>query len=179
MNNSQGIPLWINRASFAAGAVAAALFAIMALEMSVSVFFRYVLRDPLGWYEELTRFLLVWGAMLGMAYTLQEGRHIRVTTVVKYLPLKHQRYLEFSMDLIGVAVLAVFMWRGTEFTLFTYNLGEISGGIWGYPLWWGQLAIPIGGALFILQYLPKCYADLQAAIRTPKGAVAEVGNNAH
>jgi TRAP-type C4-dicarboxylate transport system permease small subunit len=172
--NNHGIPRWINRASFAAGAVAGGLFALMALEMFVSVFFRYILREPLGWYEELTRFLLVWGAMLGMAFTLQEGRHIRVTTVVKHLPLKHQRYLEFIMDLIGIGVLAVFMWRGAEFTLFTFNLGEISGGIWGYPLWWGQLAIPVGGALFILQYLPKCYADLLAAIRTGDGEAEQV-----
>jgi TRAP-type C4-dicarboxylate transport system permease small subunit len=179
MKNIHGIPLWINRASFAAGALAAGLFALMALEMFISVFFRYILRDPLGWYEELTRFLLVWGAMLGMAYTLQEGRHIRVTTVVKYLPLKHQKYLEFIMDLIGIAVLGVFMWRGAEFTLFTHNLGEISGGIWGYPLWWGQLAIPVGGGLFILQYLPKGYMDLKAAISVRKGVAAELDRKTH
>ena len=173
MKDNRGIPLWIDRASFAAGATAGVLFALMAVEMCVSVFFRYVLRDPLGWYEELTRFLLVWGAMLGMAYTLREGRHIRVTTVVKYLPLKQQRYLEFVMDLVGIGVLGVFVVRGGEFTLFTRNLEEISGGVWGYPLWWGQLAIPIGGSLFILQYLPKCYRDLMAAIGTSKEEPAE------
>lgn len=160
------ITIWINRLSFLGGILAAIALGTLCLQMCVSVFFRYVLRDPLGWYEEATRFLMVWGAMLGMAYTLREGRHIRLTTLTQYLSPKGQKILEVFMDLIGIAVLAVFMIKGAQFTLFTRNIGEISPGDLRYPIWLAEVALPVGGALFILQYLVKFWADLKGALTT-------------
>ncbi len=165
---------WVNRVSFLATLLAAVLLAILCLEMFISVVFRYALRNPLGWYEELTRFLLVWGVMLGMAYTLREGRHIRLTTLTKGLPLKQQRFLEFFMDLIGIAVLVVFVVKATQFTLFTKSSGEISGGPWGFPIWWAELALPLGGGLFLLQYLTKAWVDLLALVRPPNDDRAKI-----
>ena len=172
MNEDRSTKGWINSSSFLAGIIASLAYVIMAISMFVAVVFRYALRNPLGWYEELTRFLLVWGAMLGMAYTLQQGRHIRVTTLVQYFPLRTQRYLDFVMDLVGIAVLSVFTVKGAEFVYFTHSIGEVSPGPWGFPLWWAELGLPVGGALFILQYLPKTWADLKAAIHTKEGEVA-------
>jgi TRAP-type C4-dicarboxylate transport system permease small subunit len=65
------------------------------------------------------------------------------------------------MDLIGLTVLAVFVVKSYQFTLFTKNIGELSQDILAYPLWWAELALPVGGGLFVLQYLVKSWADVR------------------
>jgi C4-dicarboxylate transporter DctQ subunit len=152
---------WINRLSLGAGILAAILFAIVTLDVFVSVLSRCLFRNPIGWTEESTRFLLVWGVMLGMAYTLQEKGHIRVMTFFNRFPPRGKKYLEILMNLIGLMVLAVFVVKSYQFTLFTKNIGELSQDILAYPLWWAELALPVGGGLFILQYLVKTWADIR------------------
>jgi TRAP-type C4-dicarboxylate transport system permease small subunit len=154
---SQQNPLepWVDRCSEAAGAVASALFASQAAWITIAVIFRYLLRNPIAFTEELTRFFLVWGAMLGMALALQHGRHIRVTTIFGKFPPKVQKYLDFFTDLLSMAVLGVFVYQGYKLSIFSKTLGEVSQGGLEYPIWWSQVALPIGGGLFVLQYLAQ------------------------
>ena len=42
-----------------------ALFAVIIVCVSLQVFFRYVLNDPLTWSEELARFSFMWMVFLG------------------------------------------------------------------------------------------------------------------
>lgn len=159
----------LNALNSCASALGAVIFAALALGVFISVFFRYALADPFGWTEEVTRFFLVWGVMLGMGYTLQQGRHIRVTTLVKNLSLKNQRLIEFFGDLLAICVLSIFAYKSYEFVAFTKMIGELSQGSLSFPVWWAELALPIGGGLFIFQYLIKSlmyllgYADDYAA----------------
>ncbi len=143
----------IERLSSLGTAFASVGYAVMTMGVFVSVVFRYVLLSPMGWTEEVTRFLLVWCVMLGMAYTLQQGRHIRVTTLTRNFSPKVQRALEFIGSLIALAVLCVFVYKSYQFTSFTKDIGEVSQGSLGIPLWCANLALPLGGALFVLQYL--------------------------
>jgi len=143
----------IARLSSLGTAFASIGYAVMTMGVFVSVVFRYVLMSPMGWTEEVTRFLLVWCVMLGMAYTLQQGRHIRVTTLVRNFSPRVQRALEFIGGLIALAVLCVFVYKSYQFTSFTKDIGEVSQGSLEIPLWCANLALPFGGGLFVLQYL--------------------------
>lgn len=143
----------VDRLSALAAAFASLGYAVLTAGVFVGVVFRYVLVTPLGWTEEVTRFLLVWCVMLGMAYTLQQGRHIRVTTLVRNFSPKIQRRLEFACDLIASAVLCVFVFKSYQFSSYTKGIGEVSQGSLAFPLWCANLALPIGGGLFVLQYL--------------------------
>jgi C4-dicarboxylate transporter DctQ subunit len=150
----------IDRLSGLAAAAASIGYAVMTAGVFVSVVFRYVFISPMGWTDEVTRFLLVWCVMLGMAYTLQQGRHIRVTTLVRNFSPKVQRTLEFIGELIALAVLCVFVFKSYQFSSFTKDIGEVSQGSLAIPLWCANLALPIGGGLFVLQYLVELLKTL-------------------
>jgi len=155
----------IGRLSEMSGFIASALFAIQAGWISVAVVFRYILKNPIACTEELTRFLLVWGVMLGMALTLKEGRHIRVTTFFDKFSPKTQVFIDFIIDILAIIVLVVFVTQGYKLAYFSKNIGEISQGGLEYPIWWSQIALAIGGGLFILQYFIKSFEDLFKIIK--------------
>ena len=46
--------------------------------MSTHVFCRYVLRHPLTWTEEATRYMFIWFVFMGVSYGIRNGTHIRV-----------------------------------------------------------------------------------------------------
>jgi TRAP-type C4-dicarboxylate transport system permease small subunit len=160
MSPRNPMEVWADRFSETGGAVASALFAMQAVWITIAVIFRYLFKNPIAFTEELTRFFLVWGAMLGMALALQQGRHIRVTTIFNKFSPKAQKYLDFFMDLLAMAVLAVFLLQGYKLAIFSETLGEVSQGGLEYPIWWSQIALPIGGGLFLLQYLAQAVGNL-------------------
>lgn len=147
------------------GILASFLFAIQAAWITIAVIFRYILKNPIACTEELTRFLLVWGVMLGMALTLKEGRHIRVTTFLNKFPASKQIILDFIMDLLTIVVLAVFVVQGYKLAYFSKTIGEISQGGLEYPIWWSQIALSIGGGLFIIQSFVKSIEGLFKIIK--------------
>src|ERR1700693_204425 len=63
--------------------VAAFLVAVEIVILASSVLFRYVLRSPLVWSDELATILLLWLAMLGAGLAYRRGEHIRMTALVR------------------------------------------------------------------------------------------------
>lgn len=57
------------------------LLGIMTLAVLVGVIFRYVFLSPLGWTEELSRYLMIWTASLAISVGIYHGEHIGLTFV--------------------------------------------------------------------------------------------------
>ena len=53
--------------------------------MSVHVFFRYVVKAPLTWSEEATRYLFIWFVFLGISYGIENDTHIRVRCFNRFI----------------------------------------------------------------------------------------------
>ncbi|HSV56754.1 MAG TPA: TRAP transporter small permease subunit, partial [Magnetospirillaceae bacterium] len=49
-----------------ASAFCAVLFGAMTVSVLLGVFFRYVVNLPLAWTEEVSRYLMIWGASIGI-----------------------------------------------------------------------------------------------------------------
>lgn len=65
----------------AAGLLMIALIVVV----STNVFFRYFLKSPLPWAEEVARYCMIYMAYLAAPLALREGRHIRITLVTERL----------------------------------------------------------------------------------------------
>jgi TRAP-type C4-dicarboxylate transport system permease small subunit len=154
---------WLNRINKAAAVCAIALFLALTAIVCLNVITRPI-GYPIAWTDEMTRFFLVWGVMLGMALTLHEGRHIRVVILVQKLSLKHQKLIDIWMDLIAVIILGIFVMQGYKFAMYTKGLGETSQGALDFPIWWAMIALPIGGGLFFLRYLIKAIENIMGFI---------------
>ncbi len=106
---------------------------------------------PIPGAVELSRYMLAVVILLGLAYTQQAKGHPRVTLLVAKLPLKAQLVIEIIINLLGMFIVAVFVWQGWVIAhgraaAIVSDVLRIS----QYPF---RLLVSIGGALFFLELL--------------------------
>jgi len=128
--------------------------ALMALNMAlilISVFFRYILKDPIVWSEELARFLLVWTVFLGASNAIRHWDNIRVTVVLDRLSSNAQIIADAIIKLIAFAFIAF---------IFILALKSIPN-VWhremapalGIPMIVPELAVIVGLGVMLLQFI--------------------------
>lgn len=125
----------------------AACLAAMTCVVFVSVLFRYVLNSPLAWGEELASMLFAWLTFVGAYFGIRTRTHIRIDTLVAFLPPAVQRALERLVDLGVLLLLVVFALQGFRMTRTAWSLEfpamEISRG-------YLYLSLPIAACLMII-----------------------------
>ncbi|MCX7787727.1 MAG: TRAP transporter small permease [Spirochaetes bacterium] len=87
------------------------LLGIMTLTVLVGVVFRYVFLSPLGWTEELSRYLMIWTASLAISVGIYRGEHIGLTFVPDRIKGKVPTFvLALSIDLFVFGFLIVLLY---------------------------------------------------------------------
>jgi TRAP-type C4-dicarboxylate transport system permease small subunit len=84
-----------------------ALFAIIIVCVSLQVFYRYVLNDPLTWSEELARFSFMWMVFLGLGLAERDDQHIAVDFFVGKMSSGVQRIIRIAVEIFCIVVLAI------------------------------------------------------------------------
>jgi C4-dicarboxylate transporter DctQ subunit len=139
---------------------AAALVAVVVLVLaSVAVRYLGIFPGSLHWTSELTRFGIVWIAMLGAAIGLDRGAHVAID-LVEQLPATPRRVVATGAYLLGVVFLAVLVVSGLQLSLATMR--QLSPAL-KIPVGYAYLAIPVGGAIMLIQSV--LFAFLPAARR--------------
>jgi TRAP-type mannitol/chloroaromatic compound transport system permease small subunit len=120
--------------------------------MTYEVVSRYV-ATPTQWAYDLS--YMLYGAlfMLGAAYTLYRGAHIRTDFLYQKWPARTQAAVDAACYLfLFFPGIAVFFWLGAEFAWQSWLRGErTAGSSWMpiiYPL---KSVIPVAAALLLLQ----------------------------
>jgi len=133
--------------------VAIALVAAIAIIVALGVFYRYVLNDALSWYEDISKFLMVWLAFIGAPLGFRHGAHVAVE-LLPPLPALIKRAIRVLVWIIVVTLMASltyygwwFSWNGR--TQVALTAGDIS-------MFWIFVCMPIGAAVMTvvaLEYL--------------------------
>lgn len=110
----------------------------------LQVFFRYVLNDSLFWSEEVVRYSLVWGVMLGAALVAYERGHIRIEILEAFLPPAGKRVVQFIANSCTLAFLVILAYAGWDFTIRTWFQSSASLQV---PMRVVYLAMPVGAFL--------------------------------
>lgn len=129
--------------------IKAALFLItggMTVVVLLGVLFRYVLKAPLPWAEELARYLMIWGASLGASIAYREGSHIAVTLLADKARGPGAMAILWLSQVVVLLFMSVVTFQG--FLLVTKLVGQTSPAM-EIPMAWPYLAIPVG-CFFIL-----------------------------
>lgn len=122
----------------------------MVVVVLAGVLFRYVINDPLMWSEALARYLMVWIGLVGAAITLRHGEHIRINAIRQRLP----RLLRLIGDLAVALAIAGFLWVMTaEGWSAAWRGANQSASSLGISMLWPLLAVPVAGALMLVQHL--------------------------
>jgi tripartite ATP-independent transporter DctM subunit len=82
-----------------------------------NVTYRYVLRDPLTWGDELASLLFVWLSMLGCVIALRRGEHMRLTTITSKLSPRARQRTEALANTLVVLFMALLIAPAWEYTV--------------------------------------------------------------
>ena len=139
-------------------AIADCFFTVMVAAVVIEVIARYVFHRPLLWTEEVAKLAFTWLAFLGAAIAARHNEHIRVETLVEFLPARIRHgvaILTRGACVMFLAIVAVYS------TLFMISeIDSTSAAMEISKAWW-VLPIPISTAL-ICMYMLK---DLVTVIR--------------
>lgn len=92
---------------------------------------------------------------LGLAYTMREDGHIRITLLTGRLKGKAKKIQEISTTVLAL-IISVFLFYHTVLMAYeTYSLGMKADTVSETPLYIPQLAIPVGILLLIIQLIDR------------------------
>ena len=132
----------------------------MTVVVLLGVVFRYVLLSPLSWSEEVARYLMIWAASLAISIGIMRREHLGITFLSSRIPPWAQKYVAL---LVNLGVLW-FLWILTKFGYYMALEGQtqLSPVLAKYKInmMWSLSAIPVAGALAIIQTVLQMMVDL-------------------
>lgn len=121
----------------------------------LNVVTRYVFDFSLNWAEELSRYLMIWTAYLGMGIAMLENRHVAIDMLQDRLPAGARKALRAVNGAILIASIAALTYLGFRYSIFAWHHEtaslQLSVGLM-------YLTIPIGSIMFIL-YMITSFRD--------------------
>lgn len=106
---------------FYAGSI---LFVCLIAVLFVSVISRYCLGHSFSWSEEVYSFLFIWVSYIGVILAMENDSHLRVDTLLMYLPPFTRRVFDVANMIVVIAFCLVMSWFGTELVMNTMELGQ-------------------------------------------------------
>jgi len=132
-----------------------ALSALIFVVVFLQVLFRYLLRQPLFWSEELPRYLLIWMCFLAAAVAQKHDAHINITLCLAPLSTRARQVLKILTDAIILAFLWILIYSGGLVTSITAHHRSTALQL---PMGLVYAALPVGAILMSL-YLVLQIAD--------------------
>lgn len=159
---------WLDRVSGTAGAMAAWLVIPLIAASCYEVFSRYVLGQPTLWAYEVGYMVMATHFLIGLAYTLREGEHIRVDLIYRHVSRKKQALIDTFTYIVLLLPLAGWLSVGlAQKVVKGYESQERSGMSAFNPVIWPFRAIMCAAfillALQALAQLIRCYQVLTDA----------------
>ncbi len=156
------------------------LMAWIVISMSIQIFTRYLLGQPLVWVEEAAGYAFIWLVFLGAAAGFKELRHIRIDTFVVRLPPKPQHYFRAGLYAVctgAMLVVAFYAWDLMEVESRSSTMAlpvELPRHLfYSVPLFVCTLSIALTGLHLVAAY---CF---QAATGRPVDAELDVVKRRH
>ena len=154
----------IDRFTLSTGAIFCWLIVPLVGAMVWEVFARYFFHRPTIWAYDVSYMLYGSHFMLGAAYTLYRGGHIRTDIFYQNWSTRAKGIVDALLYLLFFFPgIALFFWMGLEEALHSFHIREVSDASpWRPPIWPFKFVIPISlGFLFvqgISEFLKSAYA---------------------
>ena len=126
------------------------LLASIIIIIIVEIFFRYVLNSPLGWPEEIARFLFIWLSFLGTALAIKEKVLAGINYFIDKFTTGYMKYFHYVVHILIVIFLLSSIIGSYKIVKIGMNISLTSTSIpWGYA----YIAFPIGLGLSLFYYV--------------------------
>lgn len=115
------------------------------------VTFRYLFNYPLGWPEELIRYLIILIVYVGASVAVREGSHIHVDVIPTFFPASKE-FLGYASILLGMVFSIIIIILGIRFVRSLMDSGQIAITL-EVPIYIVYTILPIGGVLLLFHYI--------------------------
>lgn len=123
------------------------LMVTMIVVMNSLVFTRYLFSYSPSWTEEVTRYSMVWIAMLGAGILTLFDDHITLTMVVDKLSPRLRLWQKLFVQLFVFTIGLLIAWKGFEFAFGMH--GVVAPGL-QVTMLLPAISVPIGASLIVL-----------------------------
>ena len=140
------------------------LILLMTFGVSYEVFVRYVLNSPTSWSLDVSFIMYGTLFMMGGAYTLSRGGHVRGDFLYRLWPVRVQGAVDFVLYLLfffpGVTALILSGWK---YASRSWQYGEVSvNSPAGIPIYQFKSVIVAAGILLFIQGLAQLMRSIIA-----------------
>lgn len=127
------------------------LFVLVMTCILTQVFFRYVLKNPLIWIEEITRFLFIWMVFIGSAVAHLRLKHPSIDLFAeKLFPGRSKMVVKAGADIVMLAFLLVLLIYGSN---LAHSLKFIKLPTTKVSLLYLYISIPISAVVMMMNQL--------------------------
>jgi TRAP-type transport system small permease protein len=133
------------------------MLAVMSILIFWQVFARFVVGNSLTFSEEASRFLMIWLTLLGAGYAIKEGSLIAIDIVQNKLSGLSGKILKSLMSIIACSFYIVLIVYGFSMSqAISFQVAPTT----GISMFWPMLALPVGGALMLLNTIAALIESL-------------------
>ena len=104
------------------------LLVFMTVLYAYQVIGRYVFNTGFTWSEEITRYSMIWVALLGAGWIVINSEHIKITAIEDMMHGKSKKVLNIIHDLVSLAfVVAIFIISFDQIKIASMGVSQNSG----------------------------------------------------
>lgn len=127
---------------------ASIMIAVIVVTTGMGVFWRYVLRDPMGWPNELALFLFLWIVFLSASLVQRDDAHFKVGFFLERRSQQTQHIVNILLNLAKLFFLIVFVY--TSIRVWPRQTGRRMTAVIGIHKGWHTFALTVGFTLMSL-----------------------------
>lgn len=157
----------VDAVNYRVGRVAMYLIFVIAAILLASTGSRLISGVPFNWALEMSQFLMSAYYLLGGAYSLQIGSHVRMDLFYSRLPARKRAVTDAFTILFVIFYLVVLFWGGVSSTEYAIVYKQQNYSAWGPVLWPVKVVMTIGIFLMLLQCISTFFKDIAEARGKP------------
>jgi TRAP-type mannitol/chloroaromatic compound transport system permease small subunit len=155
----------IDRVTLSTGAIVSWLIVPLVGAMVWEVFARYFFHQPTIWAYDVSYMLYGSHFMLGAAYTLYRGGHIRTDIFYQNWSPRTRGIIDATLYILFFFPgIALFFWTSLQEALHSFDIREVSDASpWRPPIWPFKMMMPISLAFLFVQGISEFLKSFYAA----------------
>jgi len=138
--------------------LAAVLLGAMALLVTLDVLTRNLGLGGIAWVNEVSEYSLPVATLLVAPWLLHRNEHVRLDVLLVALPKRLARALERLVDVLGIAICAVFVWYSVRLILDSMRIGSMVVKTLTIPEWWQYALVPVCFLLLAIEFARRLRA---------------------
>ena len=158
---------WIDALNYRVGRIAMNLIYVMGAVLLYSTIMRVIFGVPINWAMEMSQFLLSAYYLLGGAYSLQLGVHVRMDIFYGGMSPRSRAITDAITIIFVIFYLVVLFGGGVSSTEYAITYNQKNYTAWAPLLWPIKVIMTTGIFLMLLQALSTFFKDLALAIGRP------------